>query len=120
MPPSRAAVVVGIDNYANFSPLAGCVNDANAVRSLLSRNEDNSPNFDVRYLTSAMGMPSVSAEVIRTNLESLFGNRDVETALFYFAGHGGLLSGAQGHLCTSDGTGGMPGIALNQVLGIAN
>ena len=43
----RKALVVGIDNYST-SPLRGCINDANAVASILKTNGNGSPNFDVR------------------------------------------------------------------------
>lgn len=41
---SRKALVVGIDNYLKC-PLNACINDANAVASLLERNEDGTKNF---------------------------------------------------------------------------
>ena len=43
----RKALVVGIDEYP-ICALRGCVNDANAIASILERNGDGSPNFDVR------------------------------------------------------------------------
>ena len=43
----RKALVVGIDDYGT-SPLNGCINDAEAVADILSKNEDGSPNFEVR------------------------------------------------------------------------
>ncbi|MEX2374445.1 MAG: caspase family protein [Dehalococcoidia bacterium] len=115
----RAALIVGIDDYAAFPPLQGCVNDADAVHALLSRNEDQSLSFEGRLLTSRR-TADVSAGALREALEGLFTNKDVDTALFYFAGHGVLLGVNQGHLCTADGNNGLPGIPLNQVLGLAN
>ena len=115
----RAALVVGIDDYANFSSLHGCVNDVDAIHGLLSRNADQSINFESRQLTSRQRSDVLAAN-LRASLEDLFTNKDVETALFYFAGHGMRMSGSHGHLCTADGSNGMPGIALNQVLGLAN
>ena len=44
------ALVVGINNY-DGCPLTGCVNDANAVKDLLSVNGDGSPNFSVKLET---------------------------------------------------------------------
>ena len=47
MPPERRrALVVGIDAYA-AAPLAGCVNDANAMARALRLHGDESPNFAV-------------------------------------------------------------------------
>ncbi|GIK96342.1 MAG: hypothetical protein BroJett029_05510 [Alphaproteobacteria bacterium] len=115
----RAALVVGIDEYAHFSPLHGCVNDASAVEVLLSRNDDRSSNFQTRVLTS-MRPQDVSSGALQDALQQLFANKDIDTALFYFAGHGAVAMGNQGHLCTADGTNGLPGIALGHVLGLAN
>lgn len=43
----RKALVVGINEYPQ-SPLFGCCNDAESIAKLLKRNEDGSPNFEVR------------------------------------------------------------------------
>ena len=51
----KRALLVGIDEYDRFGGLDGCVNDVNALEPLLSRNEDNSPNFDCQKRTSATG-----------------------------------------------------------------
>ena len=115
----RAALVIGIDGYDSFAPLNGCVNDARSVKAVLDRNDDQSLNFEVKLLVSGM-IEDTSAAAIRTALEDLFRNKDIDTALFFFAGHGYLVGGNQGHLCTSDGILGLPGIALNQILGLAN
>lgn len=86
----RRALVVGIDNYSALENLAGCVNDAQALAPLLARNEDDSPDFDVRTL----GAPTVSGCVTRDDLlkalDRLFAP-GVHMSLFYFAGHGGKL-----------------------------
>ena len=51
----KRALLVGIDQYDRFSSLDGCVNDVNALEPLLSRNDDDSPNFDCQKRTSATG-----------------------------------------------------------------
>lgn len=43
----RRALVVGIDAYETC-PLSGCCNDAEAMKEMLSRHEDGSPNFHVK------------------------------------------------------------------------
>jgi hypothetical protein len=115
----RAALIVGVNDYVNFSSLYGCVNDAEAVGTLLSRNDDQSANFQTRILTSQRP-EEVSSDTLRDALQQLFTNKDIDTALFYFAGHGAVTLANQGHLCTGDGTNGLPGIALGHVLGLAN
>lgn len=47
----KKALIVGINDYPN-SPLGGCVNDANAIRTLLESHGDGSPNFNVKMMTS--------------------------------------------------------------------
>ena len=51
----KRALLVGIDDYDRFSSLDGCENDVNALEALLSRNEDDSPNFDCQKRTSRDG-----------------------------------------------------------------
>ena len=51
----KRALLIGIDHYDRFSGLNGCVNDVNALETLLRRNDDNSPNFDCQKRTSATG-----------------------------------------------------------------
>ena len=82
----RRALVVGIDDYPD-APLAGCVNDANAMGKLLRAHEDGSPNFSVK----AMLQPSqvVTRSGLRAALAKLFSDLDeADVALFYFSGHG--------------------------------
>lgn len=43
----KKALVVGIDEYTTF-PLSGCCNDADAMEKILAKNDDNSPNFEVK------------------------------------------------------------------------
>lgn len=45
----RRALVIGIDKYPNAS-LKGCENDASSIASILEKNGDGSPNFDIKKL----------------------------------------------------------------------
>ena len=49
----EARAVGRIDHYDRFGGLDGCENDVNTLEALLSRNEDNSPNFDCQKRTSS-------------------------------------------------------------------
>ena len=40
----RRALLIGIDNY-EMAPLAGCVSDVEKMASILTKNQDGSPNF---------------------------------------------------------------------------
>ena len=112
----RRALVVGIDNYPSFGDLSGCVNDAHALAPLLSRNEDDSPNFDVRTLTAPAGSGLVDRDELLEALDTLFGP-GVDVSLLYFAGHG-APAGDQGDvtLVTSDGTNATQGVRFSEGL----
>ncbi|HKR11571.1 MAG TPA: caspase family protein [Pyrinomonadaceae bacterium] len=109
----KRALLVGIDRYACASPLSGCVNDVKALKPLLARNEDDSPNFDCKTKTSG------SEEVISRN--NLLGAIDALLApgarfsLFYFAGHGKQVDNDV-MLLTEDGCGADLGVSMSSVL----
>lgn len=116
----RKAVVVGIDAYRT-APLTGCVNDAVAIANTLEKNGDGSPNFSVRLLTSNQSPVTTASlsEAIRGLFDS--SNGDIDTALFYFAGHGIINPDTNaGYLVTQDGSKGAWGISLAEILGLAN
>lgn len=106
------ALVVGIDRYPG-SPLFGCCNDANRIEALLSRNEDDSPNFSVKKKLNVKTKGELNA-LIR---ECFSGDDD--TALFYFSGHGHIDT-AGGYLVTPDYSQNDWGVSLHDVLQIAN
>src|SRR5262245_46864519 len=108
----KRALLVGIDQYDNFNALGGCVNDVNAVEPLLSRNEDDSPNFDCQKRTGPTG--GVARDALLGDLDALLAG-GAEIAVLYFAGHGDG-SGADVALVTKDGTNGTPGILFSEVM----
>lgn len=114
---SNRALVIGIDDYPD-APLRGCVNDAIAMRALLARHGDGSPNFVVRLMTSNDG--KVDGAALAGAVEELFTGK-AETVLFYFAGHG-LLDPVtnNGHLVAQDGRKGAWGMSLGDLLALAN
>ncbi len=91
----KISLLVGIDDYES-SPLAGCVNDANRLRSKLFRNQDDSPNFDCKVLTSPG--EKVTRASLKRAVENLF-KRQADVALFFFAGHG-TVNNLGGYLVT--------------------
>lgn len=112
----RRALVVGIDNYPSFGDLHGCVNDAVALSPLLARNEDDSPNFEVRTLTAPVGGGHVSRDDLLAAVGMLFAP-GADMSLLYFAGHGSQVAdGADVTLVTSDGTEQTPGVRFSEVL----
>lgn len=113
----RKALIIGIDKYPDM-PLSGCENDAASIASILEKNGDGSPNFDIHLISSDNSM--VTSEAILSALEELFSG-DAETALFYFAGHGIIdpVTNA-GYIVSQDGKKGSWGISLAELLGMAN
>lgn len=111
----RRALVVGIDHYERFRPLAGCVNDAHALTPLLAQSEDGSPNFDVKTLLAPDGHVVTRDQLLRA-LKKLLGP-GVDMSLFYFAGHGAQTGGGGDvWLVTSDGTAETPGVKFSEVM----
>lgn len=111
------ALVIGIDHYPN-SPLAGCVNDALAVGRLLETHANGDPNFSVMSLTS--DSTKVNTAAMFDAVTQLF-RGDAETVVLYFAGHGLINQETNaGFLVSQNATKGAWGIALGDILEMAN
>ncbi|MBD5413968.1 MAG: caspase family protein [Treponemataceae bacterium] len=108
----KKALVIGIDDYPNC-PLAGCVNDAKDIATLLERNEDGSKNFDVRLETQ-----DLKKDKLLELIETLFSKED-ETALLYFSGHGDAKDYAE-YICATDFSPSYPGVKLSDILELVN
>lgn len=111
----RKALVIGINNYP-CAALRGCVNDAVSIASILEKNGNGSPNFDVRLITN----PSETTDIPTTRrlIEELFETHS-DVALFYYSGHG-LLKSTGGYIVTSDFKRYDEGIAMYEILALAN
>jgi Caspase domain len=103
----RRALIVGINDYPT-SPLNGCINDARKIQSVLRCNEDQSPNFDCRLITSAADS---TRPALIDAINRLFADK-ADIALLYFSGHG-LLKNLGGFLVTSDAKRHDEGIAMS-------
>ena len=114
----RKALVVGIDSYANVSPLHGCVNDSFAVKAMLDRHADGSVNFGVKHMAAAGPSDQVGRDDLRQAIEGLFAG-DGEVSLLYFAGHGHIES-TGGYLCSSEVKTGNDGVPLAEIMIMAN
>lgn len=113
----KKALVVGIDDYPD-APLNACVNDAIRVAGLLEYNGDGSPNFSVKTLTS--NQQHVSCELLHAEVARLF-RGDADIALFYFSGHGLINPDTNaGSIVCQDGRRGAWGMALGELVGLAN
>jgi hypothetical protein len=104
-----------------------CVDDALAMRQMLAFHENHDPNFDCHVLLgseaaseisdSSSGSERVTFNMLRVELQKLFAFDDM--VLFYFSGHGYATANGV-YIVTQDGTGTLPGILLNDILGMAN
>ncbi len=115
----RKALLVGINNYHNTTALAGCVNDANSIKDVLDRHltDDNSLNYECKTLL-AENTDTVSRAGLREALHDLF--LFSGKILFFFSGHGYLSTASGGYLCTSDAQKNDWGIAMQEVVDLAN
>jgi hypothetical protein len=115
----RKALIVGVDHYDYLDPLRGCVNDAHNVYTALERDADGTANFiNPKMLTGTGPSSGVSRAVLRDAVRELFRD-DAEIALLYFSGHG-YLDETGGFLCPSDADTGDDGLALSEVMMLAN
>lgn len=108
----RKALVIGIDDYPSC-PLYGCCNDAEAIKDLLSNNENGNPNFSVLKKDNVM-----TKGELRKLIEKCF-EGDADVALFYYSGHGHIDS-VGGYLVTPDFSEYDYGVSLQDILTIAN
>lgn len=108
----KRALLVGIDKYDKMAPLHGCVNDVKALYPLISRNEDDSPNFDCEVRISPGG--SVHRRRLIARIDALLAP-GADVALFYFAGHGERKENDV-VIATQDGEKPETGIAMSTIL----
>lgn len=120
---NRRALLVGIDAYDQIRPeLTWCADDALAMREVLAFHANYDPNFACRVLLSAHPADGavasrVSYTDLRRAIEALFAYEGL--AVFYYAGHG-IVACGRTYLATCDGNPGVPGLALNELLEMAN
>lgn len=87
------------------------------MKEVLERHEDGSRNYDCRVLTSP-GPKPITRRFLREQWADLFENFNGDV-LFYFSGHGSPTN-VGGYLVTQDGVTGDPGLAMNDLLTLAN
>ena len=114
----RIALIVGINYYEYGKELFGCINDAHAVKNVLERDGYGKVNFDCKLLAGANLKKRVDRNILKDSIKKLF-ETDVETALFYFSGHGHIET-TGGYLLTTDSRRGDEGISLSEILTLAN
>jgi Caspase domain len=111
----RRALIVGINDYPG-AKLHGCVNDANAIASVLGTHGDGGPNFAVKLLTAPSNI--IGRPELKGAIEKLFAG-DCEICLFYFSGHG-LIKSTGGYIVTQDARKYDEGVSMDEILALAN
>lgn len=114
----KMALIIGINHYEYGNPLFGCVDDAHAVKAVLSRNGDGTVNFDCQLFTGTGPADRIDRAFLKDKVAELFTTK-ASTALFYFAGHGHIES-TGGYLLASDSRRGDEGVSLSDILMMAN
>jgi Caspase domain len=109
----RGALIIGIDDYPGAAKLNVCVSDATELAHLLEKNEDRSPNFSVVLSTQMKTRSELRSAIIE------FFKKDIDTALFYFSGHG-CITERGGFIVTPDSKLYDEGVSMDEVLVIAN
>lgn len=116
---AKRALLIGIDNYDHVAELTGCVADAVAMRDLLQRNEDGSPNYSCRLLTYGQepSEKKITRPLLRRACQELFDFTG--ELLLYFSGHGALTDSG-GYLATCDAQINDWGIPMQEIVQLAN
>lgn len=114
----KKALVIGLDYYPQLPHLFGCVNDAYSMKTVLERDSDGTVNFDVNLLVGTGPADGVTRAKLKDTVTALF-DGDPEIALFYFAGHGHIET-TGGYICGSDAQRGDDGLALAELMMLAN
>ncbi len=114
----REALIVGIDQYygRDIPNLSGCVNDANNMIDQLKTNYDGTENCQCTPLLA--GNDSITAPSLIEAVADLF-SKDLELALFYFAGHG-TVNNLGGYLVTQEAGNYYSGVPMLNILTLAN
>ncbi|MCL4518977.1 MAG: caspase family protein [Thaumarchaeota archaeon] len=89
------ALIVGINDYANASPLSYAVSDADAIRDVLT-NELGFPQENVTYLVDN---DATKESILRAFMRFTGPEIDLDDRVFmFFAGHGHTRTGIRGEV----------------------
>ena len=112
----NVALCVGINYYAFAGRLEECVKDARNMTNALKKNGDGSPNFEVLSMYVRDEETAITRAKLSTYVEKLF-EKNVETALFYFSGHGATDDHGS-YLCTSETMEIQDGLSMETLMNI--
>lgn len=89
------ALIIGINQYENASPLSFAVNDAEEVRDVLV-NELNFPEENITYLSDS---DATKESILRSFMRYTETDVDLDDRIFvFFAGHGHTRTGIRGEV----------------------
>lgn len=111
----RRALIIGLDNYPG-NPLYGCVNDAQRLYNVLFRHDTGKINFHCEMITAPE--TTVTRPLLRRKITELLKD-PADVAFLHFSGHG-TVNGLGGYLVTPDFCPYDEGIAMSEVLALAN
>lgn len=114
----RRALLVGINNYENVPPLQCCVDDAMALDELLAENDDGSPNYSCRLMTS--DSDKVTEKDLREAVTELLLDFRGGDVLFYFSGHGVAADEGEGARLLAQESSTEGGYPMSELLQAAN
>ncbi len=122
----KKALIVGINHYtqSSINNLSAPIHDANKITRLLnthySINGEEEKNFSCKtLLSSGTDQNQVTRKKLQKEIEALFKDDTVDTALFYFSGHG-YENCLGGYLITQDAEQYEEGVSFNDVMIFAN
>jgi len=108
----KKALVIGINKYPT-APLKGAINDAQSISDFLKVNGNDTTNFEVKTIYDVETKSELLTEI------SDFFNLSADMGLLYFAGHG-FVNELGGFIVTPDHKRYDEGIAMNDILNLAN
>jgi hypothetical protein len=114
----KKALLIGINAYDEFSDLDGCAADAKRMHDVLRRHEQpNDSNYECRLFTSSQ-QRQLNREFLSQKWNELFEDFRGDI-LFYYSGHGAQTKTGN-QIATQDGTPTIPGLAMDELLTLAN
>lgn len=108
----KKALCVGINKY-NVSPLNCCINDAIEVCSLLSKHEDDTPNYETRLVKDIENISCFKDMISKAFTD------ECESIVFYYSGHG-YVNEYGGYLVTPDIKQYNEGVSMAEIMNIVN
>lgn len=89
---ARRALLIGIDDYPHMTPLAGCVNDVNLMRSVLTENL----GFPEKHITMLTNDQATRDGILAAFDELHEQTGEDDLVVIHYAGHGSRMTDREG------------------------